>query len=315
MSTSDQGATIPDETRPAAHPRPRDRPEEKKFSAVVAMVITALITVAVLGATVGLLLILSESGDSGPEAALSLVFVAAAVVLILVVCTLTIVLKRLWLTNPDEPMGLPRGSIRAVIALLLILLFFIAAIFLFNSTRETNGDRSQNRTLTGVDGTRFADIDTEDIQSVTPRTTGGTTVYDVVLYPSEPGTETSDDIAKQLITTVGTLVTAVAAFYFGANSVSSAIKDAGPPGSSNTQAEAGPGPAPTPGRAPGVVDPAPPGSPPSPVNPSTAEPVPKPIGSTGSTSQSEATGDVPLRQRLRAAAAALRQGSRRRREG
>ncbi len=37
---------------------------------------------------------------------------------------------------------------------------------------------------------------------------------------------TSNDIAKQLITTVATLVPAVAAFYFGANSVTNAAKDA-----------------------------------------------------------------------------------------
>jgi|GEM_PF-4156337 len=38
-------------------------------------------------------------------------------------------------------MGLPRGSVRAVIALLLIMLVFIAAIFLFDSTRAESGQR------------------------------------------------------------------------------------------------------------------------------------------------------------------------------
>lgn len=186
--------------------------------------IAAFVTVGVLASLVGLLVLLNET-SSGPESSLSLVFVAAAVVLILVVCTLTIVLKRLRLTNAEEPMGLPRGSIRAVIALLLILLFFIAAIFLFNSTL-LGGERTQTRSMQGIDAARFSAIPTDQIISASPRTVGTTTVYDVVLYPSSSGTPTSDDLAKQLVTTLATLVTAVAAFYFGANSVRGAVKDA-----------------------------------------------------------------------------------------
>ena len=196
-----------------------DQPEDPRWSAVVALVCSAILTVLVLAALVRLLVYLNESGNNGPESALSLVFVAAAVVLILVVCTLTIVLKRLRLTNRDEAMGLPRGSIRAVIALLLILLFFIAAIFLFNSTSQLNGDRTENRELNDIDAARFGAIPTELIQSVSQETVDGEVLYDVVLYPNSNGTPTSDDLAKQLVTVLGTLVTAVAAFYFGANSV------------------------------------------------------------------------------------------------
>lgn len=200
------------------------RLEDPRWSAVQALVISAFVTVGVLASLAGLLVMLSKT-SSGPESSLSLVFVAAAVVLILVVCTLTIVLKRLRLTNSEEPMGLPRGSIRAVIALLLILLFFIAAIFLFNSTL-LGGERKDSRSIQGMDSTRFSAIPTDQILSASTRTVGTQTVYDVVLYPASSGTPTSDDLAKQLVTTLATLVTAVAAFYFGANSVRGAAKDA-----------------------------------------------------------------------------------------
>lgn len=200
------------------------RLEDPRWSAVQALVISAFVTVGVLASLAGLLVLLSRT-SSGPESSLSLVFVSAAVVLILVVCTLTIVLKRLRLTNSEEPMGLPRGSIRAVIALLLILLFFIAAIFLFNSTL-LGGERNASRSIQGMDSARYSAIPTDQIISATPRSVGTDTVYDVVLYPSSSGTATSDDLAKQLVTTLATLVTAVAAFYFGANSVRGAAKDA-----------------------------------------------------------------------------------------
>lgn len=209
-----------------------DRPEDRRWSAVTALVVSAALTVTVLGSLVVLLIWLAQKeeetkSENGPASALSLVFVCAAVVLILVVCTLTIVLKRLRLTDANEAMGLPRGSIRAVIALMLILLFFVAAIFLYNSTRDASGDRTQNRVLRHVSAARFAAIPTESIQSSQARTVRGVTVYRVVLYPPSANTTTSDDLAKQLITILGTLVTAVAAFYFGANSLKDAATSLG----------------------------------------------------------------------------------------
>lgn len=196
-----------------------------KYSAVTALVVSSIVTVVVLASAVLLLLRLEQSEKDSPEASLSLVFVAAAVVLILVVSALSIVLRRLGLVDGEEPMGLPRGSIRAVIALLLIMLFFIAAIFLFNSTRATPSSESANRQLTGITAERLATIPTDSIRSSIQRVSGDSTLYDVVLYPVGLSTPTSDDLAKQLITTLSVLVTAVASFYFGANSVSGAHKD------------------------------------------------------------------------------------------
>jgi hypothetical protein len=168
----------------------------------------------------------NDVGRQGPEGALSIMFVAAAVILILVVCTLTIVLKRLGLHDPDEAMGLPVGSVRAIIALLLILLFFIAAVFLFNSTRRSPPTQDELRTLQGIDEARFATIPTDLIYDSDQQVAGdGTISYDVVLSPSPLENQASDDLAKQLVTTLATLVTAVAAFYFGAASVSAQHKE------------------------------------------------------------------------------------------
>jgi len=58
----------------------------------------------------------------------------------------------------------------------------------------------------------LAGIPTGDIVRLTPHTVGSVTTYDVELESAPENTTTSDDIAKQLVTTVGTLVTAVAAF-------------------------------------------------------------------------------------------------------
>ncbi|WP_062295814.1 hypothetical protein [Demequina maris] len=185
-----------------------------RYSALWALFLSAVISVGVLGASVYLLGRLATETQDSPEAALSLVFVAAAVVLVLVISALAVVLKRLKLHDASQAMGLPAGSIRAVIALLLIMLFFIAAIFIFNSTQQT-ADTADVRELTGITQDRYNGIPTELLKEATPRLVDGETVYDVILYPPSRNTATSDDIAKQLVTTVGTLVTAVAAFYFG----------------------------------------------------------------------------------------------------
>jgi uncharacterized membrane protein YhaH (DUF805 family) len=197
--------------------------EDPRWSAVRALAAVAGITVVVLVALVSLLLWLASQGG-GPESALSLVFVAAAVVLILVLCTLSIVFKRLRLEDAREAMGLPKGSVRAVIALMLILLFFIAAIFLFNSSqRDLKG---ATRQLVGLSSVQYATLDPGEILSSSSQGSGTDAVFTVTMLPALSNTASSDDIAKQLITTVGTLVTAVAAFYFGANSVSNALKEA-----------------------------------------------------------------------------------------
>ncbi|MBO0895683.1 hypothetical protein [Arthrobacter sunyaminii] len=199
------------------------RVEGRRFSAVTALVVSGLVALGLLAGTV---LLLRVIGSGSPEASLSLVFVCAVVVLILVVCTLAIVLRRLGLTDRTEAMGLPSGTIRAVISLLLIMLFFIAAIFLFNST-QAKTDVSETRSLQGISAEMFFRIPVDQIQGSVLNESEGNVSYDVVLYQPPSGTATSDDLAKQLITTVGTLVTAVAAFYFGANSVKSARSDGG----------------------------------------------------------------------------------------
>lgn len=197
-----------------------------RWSALLALIVSAVVTVVLLGAIVGMLSLLAQEGGSGPVSALSLVFVAAAVVLVLVMGALAIVFRRLGIANRSEAMGLPAGSVRAVIALMFVLLFFIAAIFLFNSTRDVADPDAPTRTLEGISEERLALIETDQISSLDRNEVGETVTYDVTLLPPSASTGTSDDIAKQLVTTLATLVTAVAAFYFGANTVTSATKQA-----------------------------------------------------------------------------------------
>lgn len=202
------------------HPEPVPR-----VAATAAVVVAALVAIGFLAGITWLVAWLADRNKTGPEVALSLQFVAAAVLLILVVCILAIVFRLLGLDDRTRAMGLPDGSIRAIIALLLIVLFFLAAVFLFESTQD-RPDATVRRTLQGITSDRLAGIPTEQVLSLQSRTEGTATVYDVELSQAPTNTAESNDIAKQLITVVGTLVTAVAAFYFGASSVGAATSRA-----------------------------------------------------------------------------------------
>jgi len=80
------------------------------------------------------------------------------------------------LTDPTQALGLPEGSVRAAIALSLIVIFAITSIYLYSSLSEADA--------------------------------------------SSPGV----DFAKQVFAVVGTLMTAVASFYFASRASTSAAK-------------------------------------------------------------------------------------------
>jgi len=141
--------------------------------------------------------------------------VSGAVALLLSLALLVVVLRNLGLTDPRFAVALPEGSIRAVIALLLVLLFFIASVFLYS-----NGRRDTGTVLDPVPRATVDAIPPETLVSVEPSTIDKTMLR-VVRHAD---TAASDDLANKLLTTISTLVVAVAAFYFGANSVQSASR-------------------------------------------------------------------------------------------
>ena len=135
------------------------------------------------------LALMARYGTRQPEEALPALLIAGVVAMLVALAGLIVLLTASGLEDRRAALGMPEGSIRAVIALMLILLFSIMAIFLYASIRFTSPE-----SLSAAD----------DSASAAAALTA------------------SEDIARQLLTTVGTLVVAIAAFYFGSNSVASA---------------------------------------------------------------------------------------------
>ena len=148
----------------------------------------------------------------GPELKLPLVVIFGVVVLLMVIGLLTFSFSQLNLASAGQALGLPDGSVRAIIALMLLVLFTIVGIFLYNSVASGPVQSVQK-----VSETQLTELRKQVVVVLTlPEGAGLSTVY---FRPSSPAGE---DIAKQLITLLGTLVTAVASFYFGSAAVSSA---------------------------------------------------------------------------------------------
>ena len=107
-----------------------------------------------------------------PETVLGILMAQVIVALMMLLFIMAAGFALLGLADPQQALGLPEGSIRAMIALFLIMIFVTFGLYLFRAVANTT------------------DINQDAV-----------------------------DVAKQLINTVGTLVVAVAGFYFGSRAV------------------------------------------------------------------------------------------------
>ena len=130
----------------------------------------------------------------------------------------------LGLQQEKSALGMPEGSIRAFMALVLIMLFFLMSVFLYINVSRTSVDRiiggiSQDRKEQLVEDPNVIVIEASSrdivVEDSDPEITE--TVWDVVTRSSRPQSEVAAEIARQLITMLGTLIVAISAFYFGAN--------------------------------------------------------------------------------------------------
>ncbi|HEU0082589.1 MAG TPA: hypothetical protein VFQ87_06910 [Bradyrhizobium sp.] len=213
----------------------------KKYGGAVFLGFGAIFAVGLLVGVFWLLIKLIPKDGSG---SLALLAIGGVVVLILLLTAVAIVFQILGLTNAGQAMGLPEGSIRAVIALSLIVLFAILSVFLY--TGVSTGSRHVIERLTDTDRMQFIRDHTtaQDIQSDLLKGADGKplktddgkeNLYNVSYRSANP---TSDDFAKQMLVLLGTLMTAVTSFYLGAGTATSAAKAGAGAGASANDTEA-----------------------------------------------------------------------------
>ena len=138
-------------------------------------------------------------------------------------------MRALGLSQEDSALGMPQGSIRAFMALILIMLFFLMAVFLYLDVARTGNDQrfsgvsedGYNRMLESglVIAAVPYEIPPPEGSNAEPETR-----WDVVVRTSRQSSEVAENIANQLVTVLGTLIVAISSFYFGANAVEAASR-------------------------------------------------------------------------------------------
>lgn len=174
------------------------------------------------------------------DGSLPLLAIGGVVVLIFMLTAVAMIFSILGLANKDQAMGLPEGSIRAVIALSLIVLFTLLSVFLYQNI-SSNGNLNTIKNMSDVERAQFIKdhASARDIQAVIVKDDKDQPVvakdakgkplkgadgqpkyfYDVTYRSANPAGE---DFAKQLLVLLGTLMTAITSFYLGAGTAVSA---------------------------------------------------------------------------------------------
>jgi hypothetical protein len=166
---------------------------------------------------------LTINEEKGPTKGLGgvVLLVAGFVTVALLLYLGTLVLRALDMGAPGEALGMPEGSIRALIAMSLILIFAIIGIQVFTAGSAGTELVSTGLTQAQIDALRAdgAIVISQTLQTPIPEPPAAA-LYNVSTRTVM--TQEAHDFGLQLMTTVSTLVVAVAGFYFGSRAVSQA---------------------------------------------------------------------------------------------
>jgi hypothetical protein len=144
-----------------------------------------------------------------PTTQLPIMAITGVMALLVSLALVSLTFSLAGLSDRSEALGLPRGSVRAVISLSLIVLFAITS-FAFQGS--FTGGLQKTDPLTEADAaTLRANLHGDELVASLP--SGDAQRPTVVVYRT--GSRASEDFARQVFTIVGTLMTALASFYFG----------------------------------------------------------------------------------------------------
>ena len=181
------------------------------FSTVLFLCMAAL-AVALTGYAVSSAMIrLNDAEVFFPSVVLPVILILSVSIVLIILASMTAVFSSLNLANRTHALGMPEGSVRAVIALSLIFIFITTAIYLYG---EADGD---TRNYNNITQSQLDDIPSSEIVQISAEDVDGVIVYDVIRRVEITSAE--KELAIQILTTVSTLVVAIAGFYFGSKSV------------------------------------------------------------------------------------------------
>lgn len=202
-------------------------------AAVIVMMTIVVVFVAILFAAWLL-------KDEDPEMQLPLLVIGGLVALLGMLAVMAVAFKTVDLADRTQALGLPDGTVRAVIALSLILIFAVVTVYLFSDLSNEADDSCT---------TSVADLQRQILRlkfaPAAPTTTAPTPTAGAATTPATPPPGTppatpaattsaappvvivpaanepphvargaAQDFAKQLLIMLGTLITSITSFYF-----------------------------------------------------------------------------------------------------
>ncbi len=156
----------------------------------------------------------TEAASVGPEIVLPVLAIAGVVVLLIALALISMAFALVKLSDPTQALGLPEGSVRAVVALSLVVLFAIITIFLYGDLTNA-GHVNVAKNVTEAEKQSFAEL-VPHSTFVKDASTDKNAAPTYTVYYADAVSAPAQDFAKQLLVLIGTLVTAVSSFYFGA---------------------------------------------------------------------------------------------------
>jgi hypothetical protein len=183
----------------------------RQFIALAVSAIIVICSVVLLPLLVRILSGEDKTAGFRPDIVLPILILAGVVIFIAAFLIAVATFASFGLADRTQAFGMPEGTIRAVIALMLVIILAIVAVFLYVQLRDVPA----TELIKGLSRAQFNALEATTIVSSEQR---GET-FDVRLRTNR---QASEDFAKQFLTAAITLVTAVAAFYFGSTSVEAA---------------------------------------------------------------------------------------------
>ena len=197
----------------------------------------------------------TAKGSTADALALSSVVLVGFSAIVVLMGAFVIVFQVLGLASADHALALPEGSVRALIAFSLLLIFVCLSAFLYvgvNSAEVSPGGKALSR----ITGAELSDLKTEfvvayepakdekgaPLYELKPPVASGTQaqganatatpepdttkpLYDVTYYSKR--SKEADDLAKQIFTTLATIFVSVISFYFGSSVAGAAAVKSG----------------------------------------------------------------------------------------
>ena len=160
-----------------------------------------------------------------PEASLGFDAISGIVLLSVSLYGLVVLTRALGISDPTQALGLPTGSIRALLALILAIVFVAVASWTLGGMLDPKGPVVFRGDMKPEDIGKTYPPDKYIVYGSPVKANGEETVQAFVRQ--EPPSHDVMDIAKQLITISATVLVTIVGFYFGSKSASEAARNAG----------------------------------------------------------------------------------------